>query len=447
MESEDLSLKKFTHELKNIMAVIKLYAQMGMHDATAGEILKEHLGIILNQASEAIKLTGRLSPESANKAKPKHPASLDILLSNLPGIAYRCTNAPGWPMEFISEGCLQLTGYQPEAFIGKHDFHYEDIIHPDDRKYVNDVIQECVKQGQPFTIEYRIRTKDGGEKRVWEKGRQVSSDNDSTCYLEGFIMEITELKRLEEEHLKLEEQLMQSQKMETIGKLAGGVAHEFNNTLQVINTLSELSLLQLGEGSPVAGHLQQIRTSIKQSSAFVGQLLAFARKQPFNPEIIDFNTFMDENYLMLRKLVGETISLEWNRIELLWKVKLDPYQLNQVLINLVVNARDAINGNGLIRISAYNEKLTRPIVYGEQECREGEYFRLSVSDNGSGMNAETMSRIFEPFFTTKAKGKGTGLGLATVYGIVRQNGGFIFVDSTPGQGTTFRIYIPALNTR
>jgi len=492
---------------------------------------------------------------------------MKVLLSNLPGMAYRCRNAPGWPMEFVSEGCYALTGYRPKVFTSGGLFQYEDIIHPGDRKYVNDTIQEFVSKGLPFTIEYRITTKNGIEKRVWEKGRQVTGSDDSDSRLEGFIMDITERiqteealiesekklvsifrvspsgigmvkdrnifevndrvcemsgytsneligksarilyasqadfdfvgkekyhqikvkgigvvetrwkrkngeiidiilastplipgdntkgviftaldvtdwKRAEAEQRKMQEQLIQVQKMETIGQLAGGVAHEFNNTLQVINTLTELSLMKLDAEHPISQYLQQIRLSVRQSSGMVGQLLAFARKQAVNPEVLSLNEFVEGMYIMLQRLIGEHITLNWEPGEVVWPVKLDPAQINQLLINLALNARDAITGSGSIIISTRNEICSDSSSFDHEDCKPGEYVMLSVSDNGCGMDKEKVSRIFEPFYTTKAKGKGTGLGLATVYGIVKQNEGFLIVDSRPGEGSSFKIYFP-----
>ncbi|MCU0369963.1 MAG: PAS domain S-box protein, partial [Bacteroidales bacterium] len=617
---------------------------------------------------------------------------MKVLLSNLPGMAYRCLNAPGWPMVFVSEGCYALTGYRPKDFTSGGPFQFEDIINPDDRAYVNDTIQEYVSKGLPFTIEYRITTKNGIEKRVWEKGRQVSAGDGSEKWLEGFIMDITEriqaeeaLKRSEEKYSKIfktspnaivitrlsdgmildlnpgfervfgysrkeaygntslllklwgnpedraevvsdlqkkkkvynreypyrkkngemgiglytaelitimdelciissvnditerkmaekalqesekklmsifrvspsgigmvkdriitevsdricemtgylpheligessrflyptqmdfefvgsekyrqirekgigvvetrwkrkdgeiidiilastpmipgdnskgviftaldvtdwkkaemeqrimQEQLIQAQKMETIGQLAGGVAHEFNNTLQIINTFAELSLMKLDEGHPISQYLQQIRTSVKHSSDFVGQLLAFARKQTVKPEVLSINEFVNGMIIMLQRLIGDKILLEWQPGDSIWQVKLDPAQVNQLLVNLTLNARDALSDNGKILISTTNETCSDTTSNSLGNGKPGEYVMLAISDNGCGMDKEKLSRIFEPFYTTKAKGKGTGLGLATVYGIVRQNGGFIVVDSSPGEGSAFKLYFP-----
>jgi signal transduction histidine kinase len=258
-------------------------------------------------------------------------------------------------------------------------------------------------------------------------------------------LDVTDWKRAEAEQRIMQERLIQAQKMETVGQLAGGVAHEFNNTLQVINILAELSLMKLETEHPITQHLQQIRTSVKQSSDFVGQLLAFARKQTVNPEVLSLNEFVDGMIIMLQRLVGDRIELDWKPGESIWPVKLDPAQVNQLLINLTLNARDAITGSGRIFMSTTNEICSDTTSNDHSNGKQGEYVMFTVTDTGCGMDKEKLSRIFEPFYTTKAKGKGTGLGLATVYGIVKQNGGFIVVESNPGEGSSFKIYFPRHN--
>jgi signal transduction histidine kinase len=189
--------------------------------------------------------------------------------------------------------------------------------------------------------------------------------------------------------------------------------------------------------------LQLIRTSVKQSSGVVGQLLAFARKQVFQPIALNLNNFVEESLIFVNRLIGDHAEVSWAPGQDLWKVKMDPAQVNQVFLNLCLNARDAISGNGHIRISTGNIHCPPDHGFtGETPCKPGDFVMLSIEDDGAGMDEETRARIFEPFFTTKPPGKGTGLGLSTVYGIVRQNDGYIEVDSAPGQGTTFRVYFP-----
>ena len=245
------------------------------------------------------------------------------------------------------------------------------------------------------------------------------------------------------ERKQLETQLIQAQKMESVGRLAGGVAHDFNNMLSVIIGNTEMAM----EGSqdpltPFTSTLQDILNAGTRSADLTRQLLAFARKQTVSPKVLDLNDTVSGMLKMLRRLIGEDIDLGWHPGHNLWKVKIDPSQVDQILANLTVNARDAIEKTGRITIETSNTICDEAYCADRPECIPGDYVVLAVSDNGCGMDKETLANIFEPFFTTKKEGQGTGLGLATVYGIVKQNNGFINVYSEPGQGTTFRIYLP-----
>ncbi|MDA8121487.1 MAG: ATP-binding protein, partial [Deltaproteobacteria bacterium] len=244
---------------------------------------------------------------------------------------------------------------------------------------------------------------------------------------------------------QLSEQLRQSQKMEAIGTLAGGVAHDFNNLLTVIEGYSDLLLSRLGEGNPLAAEVREIRKASDSASALTRQLLAFSRMQVFQPKVIDLNGLVTNVRKMLGRLIGENIDLVTVAGADLGRVKVDASQVEQVLMNLVVNARDAMPDGGRITIETSNVTLDESFAGKQVVFRPGPYVMLTVADTGTGMNQETMSRIFEPFFTTKETGKGTGLGLATVYGIVKQSGGYIWVYSEPGHGTTFKIHLPRVD--
>jgi CheY-like chemotaxis protein len=240
----------------------------------------------------------------------------------------------------------------------------------------------------------------------------------------------------------LQAQLLQAHKMESVGRLAGGVAHDFNNMLGVILGHAELALKKTDPAQPLYGDLQAIRGAAQRSSDLTGQLLAFARKQTVKPQVMDLNDTVGGMLVMLRRLIGENIELIWKPGANLWPVEIDPVQVDQILVNLSANARDAIVGAGRLIIETNNTVIDKAY---SQTCAglvAGEYVLLTVSDTGTGMDAETRKWIFEPFFTTRKPGKGTGLGLATIYGIVKQNKGFIYFYSEPGQGTTFRIYLP-----
>ncbi len=240
----------------------------------------------------------------------------------------------------------------------------------------------------------------------------------------------------------LEGQLVQSQKMEAIGRLAGGVAHDFNNQLMVIINMSEMLLLRLPKGDPGHRQAQMIKEAGEKSAELTNQLLAFSRKQVIEPAVISLNNSLLELKRMLSRMIGEDIKLEIRLEDAPWPVLIDPTQVEQVIINLVVNARDAMPSGGLILLETKNLYLDQGYADSHAEIEPGEYLELSVSDTGIGMDRETISHIFEPFFTTKGKDKGTGLGLSMVYGIVKQAGGNIGVYSEPGSGTTFKVYLP-----
>ena len=253
-----------------------------------------------------------------------------------------------------------------------------------------------------------------------------------------------ERKRGEEALRRSEQQLRQAQKMEVVGKLAGGIAHDFNNLLTVITGYSEILLSNMSEADPIRRELNAIKQAGEKAGALTRQLLAFSRRQMLQPKVIDLNAVVNNLGQMLRRLVGEDIDLVAVLDKKLWRLKADPGQIEQVLMNLVVNARDAMPKGGKLTIETANVELDENYARQHVTVKSGQYVMLAVSDTGCGMDAETQSHLFEPFFTTKEHGKGTGLGLSTVYGIIKQSGGTVWVYSEPGQGATFKIYLPRL---
>jgi two-component system, cell cycle sensor histidine kinase and response regulator CckA len=486
------------------------------------------------------------------------------LLANLPGMAYRCANDRDWTMEFVSEGCRELTGYAPADLVGNQAHSYNALVNASYRDYLWQKWQTVLRKRRKFEDEYEITTRSGETKWVWEQGEGVFDENGRLLALEGFISDITERKHAglererltraieqsleiiiitdaagailyvnpafttatgysreealgrnprmlqsgrheaafyqtmwatllsgqvwegqlvnrrkdgglyteqasispvrdatgrivnyvavkrditqqlldQEEKATLRAQLLQSQKMESIGRLAGGVAHDFNNMLQAILGYTEMAMEQAPPGQPLHADLLEIQKAARRSASLTRQLQAFARKQHIAPRLVQLNKAIENMTAMLRPLLGEEVTLEWRPGPDLGLVRIDPGQLDQVVTNLCLNARDAIGKAGRIVMETRNATVDRPLHNLHGDIVPGQYVVLSVSDDGCGMEAEVIEHIFEPFFTTKSVGKGTGLGLATVYGIVQQSRGILQVFSRPGHGSAFHVFLP-----
>lgn len=302
----------------------------------------------------------------------------------------------------------------------------------------NCIVLQSYASGKPIAGEGT--TTDG---RIWElHALPVLGDRGEVTGVIEAARDITERKKAEAEQAKLQAQFAHAQKMESVGRLAGGVAHDFNNMLTVILGQTEMALQQVNPGQPLYAELHSIRRAAEHSAGLTRQLLAFARKQTVTPKVLDLNEVVEGMLKMMRRLIGEDIDLAWLPAKKLWPVKIDPSQLDQILANLCVNARDAIGDTGKVTIETGNISIDDACCSANAGFVPGDFIVLTFSDNGCGMDAETASRLFEPFFTTKEQGKGTGLGLATVYGIVKQNQGFVDVCSEPGKGSAFKIYLP-----
>ena len=486
------------------------------------------------------------------------------LLANLPGMAYRCKNDRSWTMEFVSQGCLDLTGYAPEDLIENRTLSFNDLILPPYREFLWEKWQDILQKRGTFEAEYEIAARDGGVKWVWEQGEGVYDEQGRVVALEGFIADVTARKlaeaererliraieqsgemilitdaggailyvnpaftrvtgysraeilgqsprllqsglhdpafyremwktleagqtwegqivnkrkdgtrfteqaaispvrdaaghivnfvavqrditqqlRAEEEKDALQTQLAHAQKLESIGRLAGGVAHDFNNMLQAILGYVEIAIEQVPPDQPLHADLQEIQKAATRSTALTRQLQAFARKQVASPKVLDLNEAVEGTFGMLRRLIGEDVQLVWKPGRSVGLVKIDPSQLDLIVANLCINARDAIGPAGHITIETSLKTIPPRAAVPAVDLAPGTYALLSVQDDGFGMKPDVVEHIFEPFFTTKPVGKGTGLGLSTVYGTVKQNGGGIRVESQPGQGSTFKIYLP-----
>ena len=361
------------------------------------------------------------------------------LLQSIPSVAVQ-SYEPDGTTRYWNQAAERLYGYTAEEAIGRNLLDL--IIPPEMRNDVQHAVREMAETGQAIPAsELSLMRKDGSRVSVYSSHAVVRIPGRAP---ELFCMDIdlTERKWAEHEKAKLQDQLRHSQKMESVGRLAGGVAHDFNNMLGVILGHVEMALDHVHPAHPLYPDLQTIRKAAGRSADLTRQLLAFARKQAVSPEVLNLNDTVTGVFKMLRRLIGEDIHLTWLPGANLWPVKVDPSQLDQILANLCVNARDAIAGVGKITIETGNASFDEAYCADHTDCIPGDYVQLAVSDDGCGMDQETLGKIFEPFFTTKEMGKGTGLGLATIYGVVRQNNGFINVSSGPGQGTIFRVNLP-----
>jgi PAS domain S-box-containing protein len=327
-----------------------------------------------------------------------------------------------------------VTGLPTSDWIGRQ---FLDLVHPDDTARAMGNLQSTLagkpKDDQPI----RIRTADGYRHAEIFSAPRLE---------DGRVVGVLGIGRDVSERMSLEDQLRQSQKMEAMGSLAGGIAHDFNNLLTVIIGFGQLTLAS-STHKALTEDVTEIVNAAERAAEMTRQLLAFSRKQVREPRDVNVNKVLDGVEKMLRRMIGEHVVLRSERAERLGIIRADPGQLEQVVANLAVNARDAMPGGGTVTISTANVMIDELFAAGHEGAVPGEYVRLRVADTGTGMTPETRRRIFEPFFTTKEVGKGTGLGLSTVFGIVHQSGGFVVVDSAPGQGTTFDVHFPCVEPR
>ncbi len=354
----------------------------------------------------------------------------------------------------VNEQFASMLGYNSVSFANSMQ-KFKKLIHDEDIENFTEDLQSLIKGAVPLQkAEYRVRTKEDTWKCFFSTGKVVEWDElNRPLRIIGTNLDISESKNAEKENKKLKEQMIQVQKMEAIGTLAGGIAHDFNNLLTVINGHAEIAAMRLDEEAPAYKDVMAIHSAGERAARLTKQLLAFSRKEKITLQVLNINTIILDMDKLLRRLIGEDILITSLLGDGIPPITGDSGQLEQILINLVVNARDAIN-------SRQDELLEKKIIIETQRAKlenahlseynyvpSGEYLLITVSDNGIGMNADTRKKIFEPFFTTKSDGKGTGLGLATVYGIVKQNQGFINIDSEIGKGTTFKIFWPFKKTK
>jgi two-component system, cell cycle sensor histidine kinase and response regulator CckA len=345
----------------------------------------------------------------------------------------------------VNRAAYTSLGYRVEELLGKN---LGDVLTPESSNDAMATLQRAMAEKsdlmetQPWEFE---GFKKDGTRMLFEVRARLILEDGNIMGVQGIARDITERKQAEEEKAFLQEQLRQSQKMEAIGRLAGGIAHDFNNLLTIIKGYSTLSFMELKEGDPLKGSLGEILKATERAANLTRQLLAFSRRQAMEMKVLDLNGILKDMDKMLRRVIGEDIALVVHLAEDLGRTKTDPGQIEQVIMNLVVNARDAMPDGGKLTIETANVELDEAYARAHIAVKPGRYLMLSVSDTGVGMTREVKERVFEPFFTTKGTGKGTGLGLSTVYGIVKQSGGNIWIYSEPGRGTTLKIYLPRVD--
>jgi len=344
----------------------------------------------------------------------------------------------GGLFRYLNPAALLMFGAQsPEQLINQN---FLDRIHPDAHEEVCRRIQILEEDRMPVPfIEIKYLRLDGSEFEV--ESSAIPFTFESRAGFIVFFREISERKQEEAKRQTLEQQLLQSQKMEAVGRLAGGIAHDFNNLLMVIQSYTEMLEESLAADDKRRNNTQQITKASERAASLTGQLLAFSRKQVFTPAVLDLNAVIADAAKMLRRIIGEDIEFQVHPTEPLWAVTADPDQIVQVLMNLCVNARDSMASGGILTIATENVTVGNKRIAGRPYVVPGEYVSLSVADTGTGISKELLDQVFEPFFTTKEVGKGTGLGLAMVYGIVKQSGGYVWVDSVVGHGARFTIYL------
>jgi len=332
----------------------------------------------------------------------------------------------------VNAALCRLLGY---TVLELHERTLAAVAHAEDRKDLEQRLTRLFGDGVPVSAEYRLRTKAGEIVTVKITTALLRAQPDAQAV--AMIEDVSEQKRLGS-------QLRQAQKMEAVGRLAGGVAHDFNNLLTIIKGHGDLMLDQLEASDPLQRNANQIEKAANRAASLTRQLLAFSRMQVLEPKVLDLNTLVAEMCSLLKRLVREDISFTFKAGESLGRVKADPGQIEQVIMNLTVNACDAMPTGGKLVVETRHVCVDEAMAETRPPLLPGDYVRLSVEDTGHGMDSATKERIFEPFFTTKEMGKGTGLGLATVYGVVKQSGGCIWVESEPGKGTQFEVYLPVV---
>jgi len=365
----------------------------------------------------------------------------NLVVENSPVVLFRWAASAGWPVAYVSQNVVQF-GYTREELLAGH-LKYADLVHPQDLPRFDQEVQHYSASGTArFQREYRIVGKDGQLRWVDERTAAERDEQGQITQYQGIVIDITDRKNAELQRKALEDQLQHAMKMEAVGRLAGGVAHDFNNLLTAISGNLECIDLDLPGDSSVRPFVHEASRASQSAASLVRQLLSFSRRQLIEPRVIDIRETIDSLRSMLARVIGEHIVLDCNSPSDLGLIKLDPGQLEQILMNLAVNARDAMPSGGKLSIETSNVEPSRHVCSKHGPDAQNRLVSLRVTDTGCGMTEQVREHLFEPFFTTKPVGRGTGLGLATTFGIVEQAGGCIEVRSEVDRGTTIEVYFP-----
>ena len=427
---ESVALFPLRHE-QNTLGLLQI------NHRAKGFFTPDLLAFLENASDQiSIALSQRRTREALHKSEEKFRTIADWTYD------WELWSDPDGKLLYVSPSAERITGYRAEEFYSNPAL-LDQIIHPDDQDRWKIHLQDRLRGGREIhELEIRIINREGETRWIEHLCRPVFDPEGKSLGWRVSNRDITDHLHLQQEKESLQNQLLQSQKLEAVGRLAGGVAHDFNNMLQSILGYTDLALKEVQPGDFLHDCLNEIQRAGQRSADLTRQLLAFARKQTVSPKVLDLNETITGMLKMLQRIIGEDINLAWIPGHSLWKIFMDPSQVDQILANLAVNARDAIGGVGHVCIETSNTAIDQAYSDDHMDSLPGEYVVLAVSDDGCGMDRDTISHIFEPFYTTKPLGEGTGLGLATSYGIIRQNNGFINVYSEPGKGTTFSIYLP-----
>ena len=391
----------------------------GAHDWVSKDHPARLVPAIARELREAEQRRQRVRAEERYRLLVEHAADLIVVVDAEARVSFQ------------SPSVTRVLGYAENELIGRPVL---ELVHPEDAERVTQIMNDALREGRRVTLDrVRVRHRDGSWRTLEGSGARMIDDRGQP-WLVAAARDITE-------RVLLQQQLVQSQKMEAVGRLAGGVAHDFNNLLTVILGYGDLLLEQLADNHLLHQEVDEIKRAAARAAVLTQQLLAFSRKQVLSPRVIDLNAELNTMSGMLRRILGEDVGLELRLQQGVGHVRVDPGQLEQVLLNLVINARDAMSGSGRVTVGARDVQLDErqgPV----RGVTPGRYVEVTVRDTGHGMDEDTLAQLFEPFFTTKEPGRGTGLGLSTAYGIIRQSGGSIFAESAPGEGSLFHILLP-----